>query len=53
VYPNFPDPDLTSWDDAYHGPNVERLRSVKAAYDPDGFFRFHQAVPAPHDWTPR
>lgn len=46
VYPNFPDPDLTSWADAYHGPNFERLRRVKAAYDPDGFFQFHQAIPA-------
>jgi FAD/FMN-containing dehydrogenase len=52
VYPNFPDPDLTSSADAYHGPNVERLRRVKAAYDPDGFFRFHQAIPAPQDRTP-
>lgn len=47
VYPNFPDPDLTSWADAYHGPNIECLRRVKAAYDPDGFFRFHQAIPHP------
>lgn len=46
VYPNFPDPDLTPWADAYHGPNFERLLRVKAAYDPDGFFRFHQAIPA-------
>ena len=53
VYPNFPDPDLTSWADAYHGPNFARLRRVKAAYDPDGFFRFHQSIPAPQDWTPR
>ncbi len=52
VYPNFPDPDLTSWADAYHGPNLERLRRIKAAYDPDGFFRFQQAIRAPQDWTP-
>lgn len=44
VYPNFPDPDLTSWADAYHGSNYERLLRVKAAYDPRGFFRFHQSV---------
>nr|WP_242504330.1 FAD-binding oxidoreductase [Promicromonospora panici] len=47
VYPNFPDPDLPSWARAYHGPNFERLRQVKAAYDPDGFFRFPQSIPAP------
>lgn len=51
VYPNFPDPDLTSWARAYHGPNAEHLRQVKAAYDPDGFFRFHQAVTAPSERT--
>jgi FAD/FMN-containing dehydrogenase len=45
VYPNFPDPDLQDWARAYHGPNFDRLRRVKAAYDPSGFFRFHQSIP--------
>jgi len=44
VYPNFPDPDLTDWSRAYHGANYARLQRVKARYDPDGFFRFHQAI---------
>jgi FAD/FMN-containing dehydrogenase len=45
VYPNFPDPDLQDWAHAYHGTNDDRLRRVKAAYDPDGLFRFHQSLP--------
>jgi FAD/FMN-containing dehydrogenase len=45
VYPNFPDPDLQDWAHAYHGTNYDRLRRVKAAYDPDDFFRFHQSLP--------
>jgi hypothetical protein len=45
VYPNFPDPDLQDWAHAYYGTNYDRLRRVKAAYDPDGFFRFHQSLP--------
>jgi FAD/FMN-containing dehydrogenase len=45
VYPNFPDPDLQDWARAYHGSNYDRLRRVKAAYDPGGFFRFHQSLP--------
>ena len=45
VYPNFPDPDLQDWEHAYYGTNYDRLRRVKAAYDPDGFFRFHQSLP--------
>jgi FAD/FMN-containing dehydrogenase len=45
VYPNFPDPDLQDWARAYHGTNYDRLRRVKAAYDPGGFFRFHQSLP--------
>jgi len=40
VYPNFPDPDLTDWAEAYHGGNHERLLRIKAAYDPRGVFRF-------------
>jgi FAD/FMN-containing dehydrogenase len=45
VYPNFPDPDLQDWAQAYHGTNYDRLRRVKAAYDPGGFFRFDQSLP--------
>jgi FAD/FMN-containing dehydrogenase len=45
VYPNFPDPDLQDWAHAYHGTNYDRLRRVKAAYDPGRLFRFHQSLP--------
>jgi Berberine and berberine like len=38
-------PDLQDWARAYHGSNLDRLRRVKAAYDPGGFFRFHQSLP--------
>lgn len=44
VYPNFPDPDLQDWAHAYYGENYDRLLRVKAKYDPDGVFRFHQSV---------
>ncbi|MGW3521603.1 FAD-binding oxidoreductase [Streptomyces hydrogenans] len=45
-YANFPDPDLTGWADAYYGSNLAALGRVKSAYDPHGFFRFPQSVPA-------
>jgi FAD/FMN-containing dehydrogenase len=38
VYPNFPDPDLDRWADAYWGAGRERLLRIKARYDPDGVF---------------
>ena len=44
VYPNFPDPELDDWASAYHAGNLERLARVKAAYDPDDVFRFHQSL---------
>jgi hypothetical protein len=50
VYPNFPDPDPQDWTRAYHGANYSRLLRVKARYDPDNFFRFHQSLPS---LTPR
>jgi FAD/FMN-containing dehydrogenase len=39
VYPNFPDPDLEDPGRAYYLGNYDRLREVKARYDPEGFFR--------------
>lgn len=45
VFPNFPDPELTDWARAYHGVNYERLTRIKAHYDPDKLFRFHQSLP--------
>jgi FAD/FMN-containing dehydrogenase len=45
VFPNFPDPDLADWSHAYHGANYERLTRVKARYDPDNVFHFHQSLP--------
>jgi len=44
VFPNFPDPELENWGYAYYGANYERLLRVKARYDPDNFFRFHQSL---------
>lgn len=44
VYPNFPDPELTDWAEAYHGPNYARLADLKRHYDPDRVFHFPQSV---------
>jgi FAD/FMN-containing dehydrogenase len=44
VYVNFPDPWLEAPLRAYHGPNLERLREVKAAYDPERVFTFPQSL---------
>lgn len=44
VYPNFPDPELDDWGSAYHGDNLDRLRRVKARYDPGGFFSTPQSL---------
>jgi FAD/FMN-containing dehydrogenase len=44
VYPNFPDPALDDWAEAYHAGNHPRLVAVKNAYDPHRFFDFPQAI---------
>ena len=44
VYPNFPDPDLEDWAQAYYGTNYDRLLRVKAQYDPGNIFFFQQSL---------
>lgn len=42
--PNAGDPDFET---SYWGANVERLRQIKAAYDPHHVFAFEQSITAP------
>jgi FAD/FMN-containing dehydrogenase len=39
VYPNFPDAEIPDWSPAYHGTNLDRLRRIRARYDPHGLLR--------------
>ena len=45
AYQNFPDPSLQDFASAYFGSNLDRLRQIKARYDPQNLFRFPQSVP--------
>jgi hypothetical protein len=38
AYVNYCDQDLPNWVQAYFGRHFDRLRRVKAAYDPECFF---------------
>ena len=41
---NFPDNNIENWADAYYGDNYEKLRSIKAKYDPNNYFTFAYSV---------
>ena len=45
AYQNYIDPQLKSWQRAYYGSNLARLREIKKQVDPDFVFRFRQAIP--------
>ena len=44
-YVNVPNASAKDWGVDYYGTNYERLRRVKAAYDPDNAFSFPQSIP--------
>jgi hypothetical protein len=45
AYVNVPDAGLPNWETAYWGSNVDRLRRIKAKYDPDNIFQYEQSIP--------
>ncbi len=45
AYLNFIDPTQENWQAAYYGANLDRLKRVKRAVDPDNFFSFAQSIP--------
>jgi FAD/FMN-containing dehydrogenase len=45
AYVNVPNAGAADWERAYWGVNVERLRGIKAKYDPTNVFRFDQSIP--------
>ena len=47
AYVNVPNAGMPDWEKAYWGPNVDRLRTIKANYDPDSVFSFEQGLTAP------
>jgi FAD/FMN-containing dehydrogenase len=44
AYVNVPNAGMPDWETAYWGPNVDRLRAVKAKYDPANVFSFEQSI---------
>jgi len=49
AYTNVPNADMADWETAYWGEGVDRLRAIKAKYDPNNVFSFEQSIPLLHD----
>lgn len=45
AYVNVPNAAASDWEREYYGSHRERLREVKATYDPENVFGFEQSVP--------
>ncbi|MET7707542.1 FAD-binding oxidoreductase [Micromonospora sp. NPDC005413] len=45
AYVNVPNIGMAEWETAYWGHNFDRLRRVKAKYDPHNVFQYEQSIP--------
>ncbi len=45
AYVNFPNRDQPDWANAYYGPNLTRLKTIKTKYDKYNYFKFQQSIP--------
>ena len=45
AYFNVPNVGMLDWETAYWGSNFDRLRRIKAKYDPDNIFQYEQSIP--------
>jgi hypothetical protein len=45
AYVNVPNIGMAEWETAYWGSNFDRLRKIKAKYDPHNVFQYEQSVP--------
>jgi FAD/FMN-containing dehydrogenase len=45
AYVNVPNIGMQDWETAYWGSNVDRLRKIKAKYDPHNIFQYEQSIP--------
>ena len=58
AYVNVPNIGMQEWATAYWGSNVDRLRKIKAKYDPYNVFQYEQSIPpagpcpSPTTWWP-
>ncbi|MGV9562619.1 FAD-binding oxidoreductase [Streptomyces sp. NPDC003480] len=45
AYVNVPNVGMQDWETAYWGSNFDRLRRIKAKYDPHNVFQYEQSIP--------
>lgn len=45
AYVNVPNIGMQEWETAYWGANFDRLRKIKAKYDPHNIFQYEQSIP--------
>jgi hypothetical protein len=45
AYVNVPNIGTADWATAYWGSNFDRLRKIKAKYDPSNIFQYEQSIP--------
>ncbi|EGC30796.1 hypothetical protein DICPUDRAFT_6436, partial [Dictyostelium purpureum] len=44
IYQNYPDDEVSNWQERYYGQHYSKLQQIKLKYDPNNYFKYQQSI---------